>query len=152
MLVDDEDYELMSRLSWRAQKDSSGNWRPFATVRPQRLLVDAPLIDHVNCDPFDNRKINLRAASKRQNAWNRPPDRRNVTGFKGVYPNKQLPGTYEARIQVDHKRIYLGHFHDPSDAARAYDKAASQYYGEFAWLNFPVERGDAGCHVLCGIV
>jgi len=46
-------------------------------------------------------------------------------------------GKWEARIKVHRKRYYLGRFDNPIDAAKAYDAAARELHGEFAWLNFP---------------
>lgn len=136
MLVDDEDYELMSRFNWRAQKDSAGGWRPFATIRPHRLLVNYELVDHINGEPMDNRKNNLRSASKQQNSANRGLQSNNTTGFKGIYFQKTT-GKYRAHIQVNGKRISLGSHKTSIDAAKAYDTAASEHFGEFARLNFP---------------
>lgn len=142
MLVDDEDYELMSRLTWYAEREhSTGKWRPVARVAPHRLLLDAPLIDHINRDPMDNRKINLRPASYIQNSWNQGIRKNNTSGFKGVHKRKDQ-NRYRAKINVSGQQINLGSFVNPIDAAKAYDAAAREYYGEFAWLNFPAEVGD----------
>jgi hypothetical protein len=136
MLIDDEDYELISRFNWRAEKTASGKYRAVATVRAHRILVDYPLADHKNGNALDNRKENLRPATKQQNSANRDLQANNSTGFKGIYPEKKSGG-YVARIQVNNKRIYLGYFKDPIEAAKAYDKAAREYFREFARTNFP---------------
>lgn len=140
MLVDDEDYELMSKISWGTKKQPNGKLRPQAIVRPHKLVVDYNLVDHINNDPWDNRKSNLRPATNQQNQANRGIQVNNTTGFKGVvYTHNR----YDARITVHGKRIYLGYFKNPIDAAKAYDKAAREHFGEFAYCNFPVEGGDA---------
>jgi hypothetical protein len=59
----------------------------------------------------------------------------NTSGFKGVWWNKKAE-KWKGQIQVDGKKIHLGLFSDPTVAARAYDEAATEHFGEFAHLNF----------------
>lgn len=79
---------------------------------------------------------NCRWATRSQNQINKPG--RSKVGFKGV--RLERGGRYSADIVVDRKRRYLGTFDDPKDAARAYDSAAVEHFGEFACLNFPKSR------------
>ena len=89
-------------------------------------------IDHVNGDGADNRWVNLRAATRSQNAVNR--HFKNGTGYRGV---RQLPnGTYRARIKIleTGKRIELGTFATAEEAYEAYKRAALEHHGPFARL------------------
>lgn len=45
---------------------------------------------------------------------------------------------WAGQITVSGKRIFLGHFKDEEAAARAYDKKAREFFGEFASPNFPL--------------
>jgi len=60
----------------------------------------------------------------------------NTSGFKGVSFEKGR-GEYRADIRKDEKREHLGYFPDAVSAALAYDEAAKQMFGDFAYLNFP---------------
>lgn len=100
-------------------------------------------IDHINGDKSDNRISNLRECNKYQNGQNRPKLSNNTSGFKGVYVNPKS-GRYIAKIRVDGELHYIGTFDTPELAARAYDEAALEYFGEFANLNFEDETNDYG--------
>ena len=93
------------------------------------------VVDHINHNGLDNRKANLRLATVAQNAWNaeRPIGR---SGYRGVSFDKRV-GRWRVAICCCGKRKQLGYFSDKHEAAKAYDRAAKKYYGEFASLNFP---------------
>lgn len=88
-------------------------------------------VDHANGDGLDNRRSNLRAATKSQNAQN---SRLKPHKFKGVTYDKKWKRFY-ARIGVNGKNIRLGGFATAKEAAMAYNKAAAQHFAQFARLN-----------------
>lgn len=142
LLVDSEDYDFMRQFPWRAKKDGEGRYYAHATIIAHKVLVDYKLVDHINGNGLDCTKVNLRPATQQQNSWNRGLRSDSKTGYKGV---RRIAGRegYGARIQIDGKRRSLGYFKDPAEAAKAYDAAAREHFGEFARLNFPDEGGDA---------
>ena len=86
---------------------------------------------------MDNRRVNLRAATRAQNVRNRKKYTKSGSSkYKGVSWKKDN-GKWSARIGLNNKSIFLGNFEKELDAAKAYDKAAKKYHGEFACLNFP---------------
>ena len=89
-------------------------------------------LDHINGIKWDNRIENLRECTQQENNWNRttPTNKK----YKGV--NKAPTGKYYASIMKDGKPIYLGAYWDEVEAAEAYDKAARELFGEFAYTNF----------------
>jgi hypothetical protein len=89
-------------------------------------------VDHRNRDGLDNRRSNLRKATRSQNEANKAP--RGRSGFKGV--------SYDSRSQrytahVGHHKKWVGSFVTAEDAAKARDRAAREMFGEFAFINFP---------------
>jgi hypothetical protein len=98
---------------------------------------DAEYIDHRNNDGLDNRKENIRPATRAQNNYNRQKYANNSRSkYKGV-GFKRKGKKWSAQIGLGNKMIFLGYFKNEIDAAKAYDEAARKYYGEFASLNFP---------------
>lgn len=136
-LVDDEDYEFLSQFQWyKGQRGYA-----IARVTMHRLVRKTPkdkLTDHINGNKLDNRKSNLRICSAAQNLTNRPPDKTNISGFKGVSWSKKR-NTWETTIKVKGRKSWIGYFSNPRHAAMAYDIWAKELHGEFAWLNFPLE-------------
>lgn len=92
-------------------------------------------IDHIDGDGLNNYPENLRAATRDENARN-VRMKTNKSGYTGVCWRKDCK-KYQAQITADRKNRHLGMFDDPIEAAKAYDKAAREYHGEFATLNFP---------------
>lgn len=94
------------------------------------------LVDHKDNNGLNNQRENLRLASGSQNKANCAKYSNNTSGYKGVTLRKER-NTWRAQIRVNNKLIILGCFVDKEEAARAHDKAALLYFGEFAQLNFP---------------
>lgn len=144
-LIDEEDFPLVGVFRWNSLPSATAG--RFYAVRNKRAdhgkqrrvfmhrvihgAKDSLRVDHRNGDGLDNRRDNLRDATPRQNIQNQ---RRavGISRFKGV----ARAGTYwRARIRVDGKLIQLGCHRTEEAAAKAYDKAASEHFGEFACTN-----------------
>lgn len=100
-----------------------------------------PEVDHIDGDGLNCRRSNLRATSHKQNMANRS-GRRGTSTFKGVRWDTER-STWAAEIKDGGRARFLGRFADEVEAARAYDQAAVEVWGEYARLNFPVD-GMAG--------
>lgn len=91
-------------------------------------------IDHVNGVKTDNRIENLRECTSSQNKGNIGLLRNNKTGYRGVSFNNRSQ-KFHAQIKINGKQTYLGRYDDPKEAARVYNQAAKEHFGDFAYLN-----------------
>lgn len=157
-LIDDEDEDLAKFVWYAAVTRKSGNkWaavrnnnqaKKQSPVYMHRVIMERKLnrklrsdeaVDHINRDNLsnilDNRRCNLRIVTNRQNCQNQSKCLTPKSSkFKGVnWDKKSLK--WRARIQVNGRSISLGFFADETDAAKAYDEAAYQHFGEFAKTN-----------------
>lgn len=167
-LVDAEDAARVLAFRWHTKRQTAyptkvyvqrstrltpGRKGKRGSVALHRFILDAPpgaVVDHRNGDPFDNRRENLRLCTAEQNSRNVTSSKNRKAGaFKGVSWNRRAQkweaaiGAGERKANGKARRLYLGVFERAADAARAYDAAALRYFGEFAALNFPLERGQA---------
>lgn len=140
-LVDDFDYEILSVFKWHCTREGragrimrfSGSRKPI-TILMHRQILEAKngvQVDHINMDPLDNRRCNLRLATHSQNNWNRRKSKNNRTGFKGVGFHKASK-SYRARIATYGKQVLIGRFATPELAYAAYVDASKRFHGEFA--------------------
>jgi len=138
--IDDEDWSKVQRYTWHVTYHHNKKVKAVTTnikgksVKLHKFLTGFSLTDHIDNNPLNNKKSNLRECSQKENTRNFSLSRRNTTGYKGVHWDKNR-NKYQAYIQQDGKRKHLGRFENIIDAAQAYNKAALKYYGEFARLN-----------------
>jgi hypothetical protein len=89
------------------------------------------LVDHIDGNGLNNRRGNLRPASRSQNAMNADAHSDSLSGIKGVHWSKQH-GRWKAEICARGKRKHIGLYDTPTEAAAAYRAAAERLHGEFA--------------------
>ena len=145
-IVDPEDVAFLSRWKWQFRSLSGRNYAYRKTtikgvelniaMHREILGVADPkvFVDHKNGNGLDNRKDNLRMATNSQNQANRQKLRGGTSRYKGVCWNAKL-SRWQAGIKVNGKSFHLGLFASETDAANAYDKAARERFGEFAYTN-----------------
>lgn len=114
------------------------------------FIAGFPLTDHANGCGLDNRRGNLRPVTPKENARNAPGRANSTSRFKGVSRSGGRRNPWQAHIRIEGKTNYLGSFSTEEEAARVYDEAALEAFGEFAWTNFAQKieprraRGAAG--------
>jgi hypothetical protein len=142
-IVDDADYAELSQHKWyygcrgyavRNVILDDGK-RTSQTMHSEILgETDGLMTDHINGNRTDNRRCNLRLATSSQNNSNRAPRAGCVSEYKGVrWDNVQKK--WYVKIAINRQIKHIGYFRDEKKAAIAYNEAAKQYHGEYAWLN-----------------
>lgn len=146
-LVDGEDYEWLIQRKWYASKSGRSfyalAWKNLGQQKGKRLsmhreIVNPPIdmeIDHINDNGLDNRKVNLRICTSKQNIQNKRSYCNSTSQYKGV-SWKQSRKRWIAIIKQDGRNKFLGSFRNETKAAKAYDMAAKQIFGKYARLNF----------------
>lgn len=152
-LVDDADFDWLNQWKWYAHQHRN-TWyasRYFryvgggkTTIKMHREILGLKigargLSDHRDGNGLNNQRSNLRICTAAENSQNRKPKKNTSSKFKGVSWHKG-EGKWVVCIQHQKKMMSLGYFKDETKAARAYDKKAKELFGEFAWLNFPLEE------------
>ncbi len=154
-LIDAADVQLVAGRTWFAHRamtqkhyaaNASNSRRPAGTPKwtfLHNVILPSPPgfeTDHIDGDTLNNRRSNLRSATRSQNVANaRKPRRPGVASsqYKGVVTLRGRNLKWRAGIGVRGQRIDLGCFETEEAAARAYDEAAREHFGVFATVNFP---------------
>lgn len=144
-LVDAANFGWLNQWKWFAWTDGKGSWYAHRVPAGNRrsilrmhVVILCPtkglLVDHINNNGLDNRRVNLRSCTHQQNLCNRDKNSTSEKKYKGVYKHKSS-WRWRAQIGLNSVKIYLGMFDTPELAAEAYNVAALKYHGEFAKLN-----------------
>lgn len=97
------------------------------------------IVDHKDGNGLHNRWANLRRTDSAGNARNSRPYQVASSKYKGVSLDISR-GQWVARLRTNGETVLFARFRSEIDAARAYDAAAREYFGEFAYINFPDEQ------------
>lgn len=136
-IIDTIEFEKVTKYKWCFD----GRYAISTTVRPYLRLHSLILgkkkgfeIDHINRNPLDNRKENLRFVTKTQNQANKTTSKKSSSKYKGVSWNKK-DQQWVVFISIKGKSKYLGMSKDEKTAAEKYNQAAKELFGEYANLN-----------------
>ncbi len=139
--VDAADWEWLSRWAWHLDGGYAVRNEKGRAILMHREIVKprkGQVVDHLNRNKLDNTRLNLRPCRPDENARNRAKRVASISQYKGVGyrgRNKQ----WYAEISVAGEHIWLGFCESEIEAARTYDLAAVQHFGEFANVNLPEE-------------
>ncbi len=135
-LVSDEDYETLCPWNWSAISTQRLNGGYAVRIENGRMLLmhrqildasDGTEVDHINGRGLDNRRANLRFATRQQGLANRSVFKSSKSGYKGVRFDEKT-GKW--------KMVFSAHFDSAEEAARVYDQLARFVFGTFAKTNF----------------
>ena len=145
--VDDEDVESLLAFRWTAMRSdrANGHARWYAVTNTSgrlvylhRLLLGEPkgiTVDHINADTLDNRRQNLRLASRLEQSRN-CTSKGGRSRFKGVSLHES--GMWRAEIRRKGQKRIVKYAHGEDTAALIYNALATEHFGAFAKLNVVV--------------
>lgn len=142
-LVDIDDFYKISNLTWCYMTNGYASTHTSRKLGKSRLLYmhrvvmgnpEGKEIDHINNDPLDNRKHNLRVATRSENMRNYKRLTKGSSQYKGVCWAKE-ENRWKAQIGFDKVNYHIGYFKTEEEAAKAYDEKAKELFGEFAYIN-----------------
>lgn len=143
-LVDDDDYTELSKHKWRVSGSGYAKRSVKVSGKTRDIFMHLAILqpqpgfegDHIDRNPLNNTRANLRPATRSQNAIN-------TAWRSGRFRGVRKAGVFwRAEIKSNGKRYSLGTYATEEDAALAYDIAAIEKHGEFAALNFPGASGQ----------
>lgn len=144
-MVDAIDFPNIQKYGWSYNRPRDYifcNSKDIDCMPLSRFIMRCPKgyeVDHVNHNRLDNRRCNLRIATRSENQANSNSRRNSSSKYKGVSLCNQTK-LWRASIQCGNKQCTIGRFKNEEDAAKAYDLFACRIHGEFAMLNFPELR------------
>ena len=138
ILIDEEYYTDLNKYSWHIKSSGYACARISGKLQlMHRYLLNAKsneIIDHINGNKLDNRKLNLRYSNPLNNAHNKTKLENTTSKYIGVHFYKSR-NKYVSALTKAGKKYHLGYFETEKEAALAYNTKAIKLYGEYANLN-----------------
>jgi hypothetical protein len=144
-IVWESDYLWLMEHRWQAKKHaggfyacrstrSKGKCRYISMHREIIGLKDGSVLTGDHYDPWntlDNRRANIRPATRAQNQSNRRIGKNNKTGCKGIYPSGSR---WRVRMYANGESIELGTVDSKAEAIEVYHAGILKHHGKFARL------------------
>jgi hypothetical protein len=152
-LVDDEDYAKLSQWRWCLNADKSGHETASAYINQKKVKMHRIImgvtdqlicVDHIDGNPLNNQRSNLRLCSKAINNRNRKKIKVGHSIYKGVSWHKRIE-KWSSQIALNKEKIHIGYYLTEKEAAIAYDKAAIKLFGEHARTNSTLHKIKGSC-------
>ena len=128
-LIDIEDVEFVKKYKWYLQNQGYMYNNQIGLFHKYKTGFE--LTDHINRNRLDNRKENLRKATRQINQINRSLQKNNKSGIVGVYYDKEKQ-LWVAKLEKNKKIIIYQTFDNKEDAIRCRLKGEKEYFGEYA--------------------
>lgn len=134
---DKEDFPLIVPYSWWIDKKGyvCATISDHKNIKQHRLILhctDNVVVDHIYHKLNDNRKSQIRIATRQENQRNQKVNKANTSGKTGVCLNKKN-GKWRAYITIMNKQKSLGHFENYDEAVQARIKAEKEMFGSFRY-------------------
>ncbi len=139
-IVDENIYNDLIKYKWCTKRGYV-----YGTVNKKTILLhryimnynEKDFIDHINNNPLDNRKSNLRIVTPKQNMMNKKSSKNSSSKYIGVSWDKSK-NKWAVYITTNSKHKFLGRFNTEIEAAKARDVATLKHFGKYGNLNFPI--------------
>lgn len=142
VLFDDADEALIANRRWHLKEYANVKYaarsgfdpktKKTACIRMHREILGLTdrkvLVDHINGNGLDNRRCNLRIATKSLNGLNCGKRRNNKSGYKGVF--RHTSGRWATMIRIKNKSVHIGYFDTAEEASAAYRAKVREIYPE----------------------
>lgn len=134
-LADKSDLELIKKYKWHLSHGYATTMRSKIGTKTlhQILFPENKETDHINRNPLDNRRCNLRRCSHQENKMNVKIYKNNSSGVPGVWWDSKN-NKWISSIQARGKCYNLGRFKDKQEAINVRKDAERKYFEEFSPL------------------
>ena len=153
-IIDNEDFEYLSQWKWYIGRNGHYPFTEYAKrnrhiadkskeifmhrviLEKNGVEIEGKLVDHINHNGLDNRKENMRTATRSENKTNGIRYSNNTSGTKGIYFENSdhfKLKKWKAAISINGKWTNLGRFITKEEAIKVRKKAENKYFGEFAY-------------------
>lgn len=137
--IDNDDLEKCSKLTWHYAKNKDSKYIQTRIkgkmIKLHRYIMNMNnsnlVVDHINRNPLDNRKSNLRICSYKENSFNKSIRVDNTSGIPGVSFHKTNK-KWRAKIKYNNLTIHLGYFEDINEALINRRVAEEILFGEYS--------------------